>query len=228
VCDNVVTIRQDRLEEQLLAALAQRLANPKMIEYMLARFQEELQKRLVEIQRQTTGLGDVRRERRQLQTQAQRLTDAIADAGHSPALLSKLGEVEAKIAEAGRFIEACKPMDITTTEGEIRDLVYRNVMNLRGLLHEDASRSKVALSRHIGQLVLKPKQTPSGPIYEVSGGLDLLARDVMPVVARDGIEPPTPAFSGLLTDNAKWFRISAGHCWKRSYAKPVLGLFGMI
>ena len=39
------------------------------------------------------------------------------------------------------------------------------------------------------------------------------------LVARDGIEPPTPAFSGLLTDNAKWFRISAGDSWKRSYGK---------
>jgi DNA repair exonuclease SbcCD ATPase subunit len=59
VCDNAVTIRQNRLEEQLLAALEQRLA---------------------EIQRQTTGLEDVRRERRQLQAKAERLTDAIADA----------------------------------------------------------------------------------------------------------------------------------------------------
>ncbi len=33
---------------------------------------------------------------------------------------------------------------------------------------------------------------------------------LLKMVARDGIEPPTPAFSGLLTDNAKWFRISAG------------------
>jgi len=50
----------------------------------------------------------------------------------------------------------------------------------------------------------------------------------MPVVARDGIEPPTPAFSGLLTDTAKWFRISAGYSWKRSYERVVLGLTGMI
>ena len=34
------------------------------------------------------------------------------------------------------------------------------------------------------------------------------------MVARDGIEPPTPAFSGLLTDTAKWFGISAGDSWK--------------
>jgi site-specific DNA recombinase len=192
VCDNAVTIRQDRLEEQLLAALEQRLANPDMIECTLTRFQEELHKRLAEIQRQTTGLESARRERRQLQTKAQHLTDAIADAGHSPALLSKLGEVEAHIAKLDRHIDSWKPMDIATTVEEIRDFVSRNLINLRGLLHEDASRSKAALSRHIGQLVLKPKLTPSGPIYEVSGGLDLLAReDVMPVVARDGIGTPT-------------------------------------
>ena len=48
------------------------------------------------------------------------------------------------------------------------------------------------------------------------------------VVARDGIEPPTPAFSGLLTDNAKWFRISAGDSWKSTYRTLLLGLSGMI
>jgi hypothetical protein len=35
-----------------------------MIEYTLNRFQEELQKRLLEIERQTPLLEDVRRERR--------------------------------------------------------------------------------------------------------------------------------------------------------------------
>ena len=48
------------------------------------------------------------------------------------------------------------------------------------------------------------------------------------MVARDGIEPPTPAFSGLLTDSAKWFRISAGHSCKRSFKLGVLGPFGII
>jgi site-specific DNA recombinase len=201
VCDNAVTIRQDRLEEQLLGALEQRLANPQMIEYTLIRFQEQLQKRLMEIQRQTTGLEDLRRERRHLQANAKRLTDAIAAAGHSAALLAKLAEVEASIGDLDRRMEEYKPMDVSATMEEIRDFVYHNVLNLRGLLHQDPSKSKDALARHIGQLVLKPKQTPTGPMYEVSGGLNLLAQDVMPVVARDGIEPPTPAFSGLRSTN---------------------------
>jgi hypothetical protein len=40
VCDILVTIRQDRLEEQLLAAIEQRIANPRMIEHILIRFQD--------------------------------------------------------------------------------------------------------------------------------------------------------------------------------------------
>jgi len=31
------------------------------------------------------------------------------------------------------------------------------------------------------------------------------------MVARDGIEPPTPAFSGPLTDSPKWFEINECH-----------------
>jgi site-specific DNA recombinase len=218
VCHNGVTIRQDRLEEQLLAALEQRLTDPQTIEYILARFNEEFQKRRGEIQRETSGLDDVHRERRDLETQAQRLADAVADAGHSPALLSKLGKVEARIAEMDRLIEARKPRNITTTMEDMRSFVYGNLMHLQGLLRDgDANRAKTALSRHIGQLVLKPRQTPSGPIYEVSGGVDLqTGEDVMLVVARDGIEPPTPAFSGLLTDNVKWFRINGSLWWRIS------------
>jgi site-specific DNA recombinase len=91
VCDNAVTIRQDRLEEQLLTALEQRLGNPQIIEYALARFQEELQRRLKELQRQATGLEDLRHERHQLQDKVEWVTGAIADHGHSQALLSKTG-----------------------------------------------------------------------------------------------------------------------------------------
>jgi hypothetical protein len=31
------------------------------------------------------------------------------------------------------------------------------------------------------------------------------------MVARDGIEPPTPAFSGSLTELPKWFEITGSH-----------------
>jgi len=86
-------------------------------------------------------------------------------------------------------IQASRLVDFSTTVQEIREFVERNMIELRGLLRQDPSRSKGALPRYFGQMVLTPRATPSGPVYEVSGGIDLLGgRDVMPVVARDGIE----------------------------------------
>ena len=49
-----------------------------------------------------------------------------------------------------------------------------------------------------------------------------------PSHGKDGIERPMPAFSGLLSDSSKWFRISAGHVCKRNYERRALGLIGMI
>jgi hypothetical protein len=65
VCDNRVTIRQDRLEEQLLAALEQRLSNAQLIDYTVTRFHQALEKRIAEIQRQSTGADELRRQRRE-------------------------------------------------------------------------------------------------------------------------------------------------------------------
>lgn len=114
VCENNVTIRQDRLEAQLLAALEKRLADSQIIEYVLTRCHEELQRRLAERQGQTTGEEDLRHERRQLQLRAERVAEAIAMAGHSPFLLSKLAEVEAQIAAVDRKLESHKPVDLAT------------------------------------------------------------------------------------------------------------------
>jgi len=87
VCGNALTIRQDRLERQLLAALEHLLANPQMIEYTLTRFREELQKRLAEIQRDAAGVVGWQTERRQLQVKAGHVTEAIADGPLSCAVI---------------------------------------------------------------------------------------------------------------------------------------------
>jgi hypothetical protein len=38
-----------------------------------------------------------------------------------------------------------------------------------------------------------------------------IAKLLKRMVARDGIEPPTPAFSGPLTESPKWFEINGRH-----------------
>ena len=49
VCANALTIRQDRLEKQLVAALEERILDSRFIDYTLQRFHDELQRRLTEI-----------------------------------------------------------------------------------------------------------------------------------------------------------------------------------
>jgi site-specific DNA recombinase len=200
VCDNKLTIRQDRLEEQLLGEIETRILTPEMIQYTLHRFEQELQKRLAEMRKQaaeSTQLAALHQKRDDLQAQAARLADAIADAGHSPALLSRLTTAEADLARVDREIVTYRPVDVAASVGDIQDFVTKNVMQLRSLLRRDAPTAKAALMKHIKQLVLTPEDQPSGRVFKVSGGIDVAGPNVMQVVARDGIEPPTPAFSGL-------------------------------
>jgi site-specific DNA recombinase len=198
VCGNGLTIRQDRLEDQLIGAIESRILNSNLVEYTLRQFQLGLQKRMDEMRREATGLDELQRERQNLKAKADRLANAIAETGHSPSLLAKLGEVDGQIAAVDRRMDEQKPVDLTATVAEMREFVLRNILELRTLLRDDPVKSKAALARHIGPLKLIPKETEQGPVYEVDGALKLLnENDVMPVVARDGIEPPTPAFSGL-------------------------------
>jgi hypothetical protein len=192
VCSNALTIRQDRLEKQLVSALEERILDQKHLDYVLQRFHEQLQKRLAEMQQHATGLDDLRRQRKELQAKADRLADAIAEAGHSPVMLSKLASLEARIADLDRQMDACKPRDFSAAVAGAREFVTRNVLQLQNLLHDDAEAARPILARHIGQLTLNPKETPAGPVYEVSGELDLMPTggDVMQVVARDGIGTP--------------------------------------
>ena len=48
------------------------------------------------------------------------------------------------------------------------------------------------------------------------------------MVARDGIEPPTPAFSGPLTGSQKWFEVKGYWETQKTYGTVDVGWRGMI
>src|SRR5262249_18390740 len=160
------------------------ITDSRLLDYTLSRFHQELDKQLAEMQKRGDGLEDLRRNRQQLQEKANRISLAIADAGHSPTLLTSLATIEKQIADIDARMDSHKPFELAATMSEIREFVYGNILQLKNLLRGDAARAKASLARHLGQLVLTPMQTPAGPVYAVSGGLDLLAesKDVMPVV----------------------------------------------
>ena len=192
-------MRQDRLEEQLLAAIEKRVLTPKMIDYALRRFQEALRKRLKKVGKVSSALPALEEEGSNLWAQAHRRVSASADSGHSPSLLSHLASTEAKLARIDQQIEASKPMNPTVKPAELRSFVLENATRLSTILRAGVTRARAALTKHVRKLVLTPQETDNGSLYAASGqiGLDANKISVMPMVARDGIEPPTPAFSGL-------------------------------
>ena len=84
------------------------------------------------------------------------------------------------------------------SENTVKTHSSRLFDKLGSLLRTVVDKARIELAQHISELVLTPKQTEAGPVYEVTGDWKLLPEKkcVIWLVARDGIEPPTPAFSG--------------------------------
>ena len=142
-------------------------------------------------------MSRLRVERDQHRAEAQRFGRAIGSSGHSPTLLSMLAKSENN-AELDMRIEAQRPPDIKTSTQEIRDYVLKSALDLKSLLKTVTQKTKVKLAQHVKELVLTRSKKDDEDVYEVSGDWEFLPEKkcVILLVARDGIEPPPPAFSG--------------------------------
>lgn len=179
-----------------------------MVEHAVQSFAGELRERLKELQeeamRSAGSISDSQLKRRTLQSKATNLAEAIANLGYSPSLGSQLAQVEQEIRSIDEQIAARnQPLDLAFSLEEVREFVSLKMADLSAIVVGDPVSARNTLARHIQGLVLTPKESADGPVYEVSGDVDLFGgdEDVMQMVARDGLEPPTPAFSGPRSTN---------------------------
>jgi site-specific DNA recombinase len=181
-CSNGLMIRQDRLETQLIAGLKERISKSDLIEYALKQFQEGLQKRLRDIQEQTLKAADavttLQSQRRDLKTRANNLGDAIGQMGHSATLLQQLATVESEIERIDeRLAVANQPLDLAFSIETIRDFVADKTLDFKAAFDSEPVKAKEILARHIERLVLTPREAEDGPVYDVSGDIDLFGGD---------------------------------------------------
>ena len=94
----------------------------------MQRFHDELQKWLKQMDQPDNR--DLPHLRKQLQAKAQRLADAVAEAGHSPALLAKLRTIEWQIADIDQQTLS-KPRDLSVILNEARQFVYTSVLQIK-------------------------------------------------------------------------------------------------
>ena len=115
---------------------------------------------------------------------------------------AKVG-LESEVRWIQEAIASYRPVKLDVAVGEIREHVTKAVLGLKESLatgaDTDVVRGKEALAKHVGKLALTPCTRDGRPVYKVTGNVTIPDSEKcrMQVVARDGIEPPTPAFSGL-------------------------------
>jgi DNA invertase Pin-like site-specific DNA recombinase len=181
-CSNGLMIRQDRLEAQLIAGLTERISKPAIVEYALRRFHEQLQKRLRELQEQTLRAADavsvLQGRRRELKAQANNIGEAIAKMGHSVTLLQQLAMIESEIERIDEQLAvANQPLDLAFSLESVRDFVSEKAFDLRTAFDFEPSKARQILANHLERLVLTPRDASDGPVYEVSGDIDLFGED---------------------------------------------------
>ncbi len=183
---------------------------------------KQLEKHLRELQEQTLKAAIkvtvLQKRRRKSKGQAGNLDEASAKMRPSSTLLQQLTALESEIAKLDeRLASAKNSIDLAFLLELVRDFVPTKVTDLRSALIWSLGRAADS-GEPYRKLVLTPRKAEDGSVYAVSGDIDLFGGDltamslavktfmsrqsegkksVVQVVARDGIAPPPPAFSGL-------------------------------
>ena len=110
--------------------------------------------------------------------------------------------------QAGEFLAAFPGKSDEEAVDGLREHVTRELLRFKESLlaagnDVDLVRAKSALTRHVGKLILTPVMRDGMPVYKVTGSITVPPDDGSrkQLVARDGLEPPTPAFSGPRSTN---------------------------
>ena len=194
---NGLTIRRERLEQQLLGEIGRRVFQPGVIDYAVKLCQEQLQQRVKDMERASasSNLDELRRQRDELCKQAARLTDAIAVGGEMTSLVERLRMVEAESSRLEHAMKAYRPINLKVTAEQIREHIETSLMELRRALNDsEVVVARNALRRHLGRLVLTPTLKDGRQLFTVRGNVSLLPvgkESGMLLVARDGIGTPT-------------------------------------
>ena len=209
-CDVRVTIKRERLEQQLIAAIAANLQRPELEEELIREFSAHLKTHL-EIEEKLAREAEMNSpqleaERSELVRKAGHLVDAIASHGISSFLSAQLETVESRLGEVERLLTAKPTTKLPTfTDDQIREFLRQERQNFSDALAGDPALAKQEFQKRIKKLIITPKETPDGTVLEVTGDVELFrGEDVMLEVSLEGIAEhyinPTIFLTGVVLD----------------------------
>lgn len=192
-CEARVTIKRERLEQQLIAAIAANLQRPELEQELINEFSAQLKAR-VEMEENLAREAELNSpkleaERSELVKQAEHLVDAIAKHGISSFLSAQLETVESRLADIERLLSAKPATKLPTfTDEQIREFLRQERQNFCEALAGDPEFARQEIQKRIKKLVITPKETPEGAVLEVTGDMELFrGGDVLLGVSLEGI-----------------------------------------
>jgi site-specific DNA recombinase len=179
-CENKVTILRRFLEDRLLTALSNNLGDQALRERLAEEFHQQLSAAWQDRAKQAIMTSSTRprlcERQKELRRQAENLADAIAATGGSKTLHERIQFVEAELVNIEELLGMPdEPEQQPLPVEAIQEFLERKTADLATLLKEDPEKTKLELRKRITKLMLEPKLTPDGPVYEVTGDVRLLA-----------------------------------------------------
>lgn len=193
-CSNRLKESAEVVENRLLAGLQRSVLLPDVVDYALQEFERQLEAALSEL---SNSMDRMRQRREAIQQELDRLIDAIASIGHSPALVKAIGEREQELGEITQRLFATLPESPSAHISRIRDFVFERLGNIRQLLYSDVHKAKAELAKHVTAIEMVPKVDGKESHYVAVGEWNLLGRgggddaERVWMVAGEGFEPST-------------------------------------
>lgn len=198
-CPNNVTIRLDRLEDQLINAMIEKL-QPPVLEKYLRVCQSQIEEYLAkEANAEKPNEPALRKRLEQLEKEQSNIATAIASVGPSDALLNELTRIEKEKKDVKRELaRISSPSPVGISFEEFKAFVRQKAGDLRSVLRGDPAAAKATIKRAVRQLVLTPIENPNGTFFSVSGDVDLFAGESC-VVLGEAIEHSAKHYTPLLS-----------------------------
>ena len=195
-CSNKTTIRADVLEERFIAALSQNLLSEdlreELVRAMWSHLRESAKAAAYRLNAAVGNRVQMEEERKSFVAQIKNVTNAIKDGGHSPWLLEELRELDAKVSHLDEALAALAvPPQKDITEDEVRGFLDSATQRLKEILSSNPEAVRNEFRRRITSITLTPSEDEHGPVYKVTGDVDLF------VTPKDVAQSNQPELVGL-------------------------------
>ena len=167
ICENGLLIRREKVEQEILSGLQREVLREDVVSYAMEEFGGQLRARL---QATRQDLAGIQQRRERLKAEIGNLARAIAERGHSSALLSELTSREKQLEAINDELLSAEGNRIDARLEEVENFVQQPLKDIRGLLLGDVARAKAELAKHCRSITV----TPEGNSYRLSGEWDLL------------------------------------------------------